>query len=95
LPLAGATPAQRPPQTGRLKQALFRSAFDPAAPLEDVCRTAADLGVHGFDAIESKDWPTLKRFGLKPTLAYPPNLTTICGGPNTGHQAIFTIDPGA
>jgi len=28
----------------------------------------------------------------KPTLAYPPNLTTICGGPNTGHQAIFTID---
>jgi hydroxypyruvate isomerase len=71
LPLAGATAAQRPPQTGRLKQALFRSAFDPTAPFEDVCRTAADLGVHGFDAIESKDWPTLKRFGLKPTLAYP------------------------
>src|SRR5205085_7774270 len=71
LPLGGATAAQRPPQTGRLKQALFRSAFDPTAPFEDVCRTAADLGVHGLDAIESKDWPTLKRFGLKPTLAYP------------------------
>ena len=27
-----------------------------------------------------------------PILAYPPNLTTICGGPNTGHQNIFTID---
>jgi len=27
-----------------------------------------------------------------PTLAYPPNLTTICGGPNTGHAAIFSVD---
>ena len=27
-----------------------------------------------------------------PILAYPPNLTTICGGPNTGHPTIFTID---
>jgi mono/diheme cytochrome c family protein len=27
-----------------------------------------------------------------PTLAYPPNLTTVCGGPNTGHSAIFTVD---
>src|SRR5436189_4993826 len=71
LPLAGATPGQRSPQTGRLKQALFRSAFDPTMPFEDVCRTAVDLGVHGFDAIESKDWPTLKRFGLKATIAYP------------------------
>ena len=69
LPLARATPGQRPPQTGRLKQALFRSAFDPAMPFEDVCRIAVDLGVHGFDAIETKDWATLKRFGLKPTIA--------------------------
>ena len=27
-----------------------------------------------------------------PTLAYPPNLTTVCGGPNYGHNAIFTVD---
>lgn len=27
-----------------------------------------------------------------PIYAYPPNLTTICGGPNTGHAAIFSID---
>lgn len=27
-----------------------------------------------------------------PALAYPPNLTTVCGGPNTGHAAIYTID---
>ena len=28
----------------------------------------------------------------KPALAYPPNLTTVCGGPNTGHPAIYSID---
>ncbi len=27
-----------------------------------------------------------------PILAYPPNLTTVCGGPNTGHNAIYSID---
>jgi mono/diheme cytochrome c family protein len=25
-----------------------------------------------------------------PTLAYPPNLTTVCGGPSTGHQQIYS-----
>jgi mono/diheme cytochrome c family protein len=27
-----------------------------------------------------------------PTYQYPPNLTTICGGPNTGHPRIFSVD---
>ena len=27
-----------------------------------------------------------------PILAYPPNLTTICGGASTGHPAIYSID---
>ncbi len=26
------------------------------------------------------------------TYAFPPNLTTLCGGPNTGHAAIYSID---
>jgi mono/diheme cytochrome c family protein len=26
------------------------------------------------------------------TFAFPPNLTTICGGPSTGHAAIYSID---
>jgi mono/diheme cytochrome c family protein len=26
------------------------------------------------------------------SFAFPPNLTTVCGGPNTGHAAIFSID---
>ena len=27
-----------------------------------------------------------------PTYAYPPNLTTLCGGPKYGHTRIFTVD---
>jgi mono/diheme cytochrome c family protein len=26
------------------------------------------------------------------TFAFPPNLTTVCGGPSTGHPAIYSID---
>ena len=26
------------------------------------------------------------------TFAFPPNLTTVCGGPNTGHAAIYSVD---
>jgi mono/diheme cytochrome c family protein len=26
------------------------------------------------------------------TYEFPPNLTTVCGGPNTGHPAIYTVD---
>jgi len=59
------------PRKGRLKQTLFRSAFDPKMSFEDMCREAARVGAHGFDAVEASEWPTLRRFGLVPTLAYP------------------------
>src|SRR4051812_48808939 len=59
------------PGTGRLKQALFRSAFDQSMSFEAMCREAVRLGAHGFDAVEASEWATMRRFGLVPTLAYP------------------------
>ena len=38
-------------------------------PLEAMCREAARLGVVGFDGVPLEQWPTLKKFGLIPTLA--------------------------
>jgi len=35
---------------------------------EDMCREAARLGLHCFDLIGQKDWPTLKKYGLIPTV---------------------------
>ena len=38
--------------------------------LEETCREAARLGCVGYDLIGPADWPTLKKYGLIPTM-YP------------------------
>jgi hydroxypyruvate isomerase len=66
--------AQAPPQSpraGRFKQGVTRGVFGRGATLEDSCREAARLGIAGFDLIGPADWPTLKKFGLVPSM-YPP-----------------------
>jgi hydroxypyruvate isomerase len=74
-PLASATaqeksdaPVQR---KGRLKQCVTRGVFGRGADFEETCRQAARLGCKGYDLIGPKDWPTLKKYGLIPTM-YPP-----------------------
>jgi hydroxypyruvate isomerase len=56
-------------KTGRLKQCVTAFPFDPKMPFEDRCREAARLGCVGFDLVGPKDWPTLKKYGLIPTMA--------------------------
>ncbi|MBZ5578044.1 MAG: TIM barrel protein [Acidobacteriia bacterium] len=68
---AGVAAAQTTSPTrhkGRLKQSAMRTNFDPKMPLEDVCREAARLGCWGMDLIGAQDWPTLKKYGLIPTM---------------------------
>jgi hydroxypyruvate isomerase len=60
-----AKPAHRP---GRLKQAVCPGVFGRNMPLEERCRHAARLGLHGIDLIGPKDWPTLQKYGLLPTM---------------------------
>jgi len=69
---AAAQTAQKVQRKGRLKQALFRQVFgttQPAMSFDEQCRIAADLGCFGFDLIPPQDWPTLKKYGLAPTMA--------------------------
>mgnify|MGYP005809709103 CR=1 FL=1 len=47
-------------------------------PFEEMCRTAAELGFQGFDLIRPAEFPTLKKYGLKPTMV--PNGATIADG---------------
>src|SRR5262245_54473512 len=58
------------PRKGRIKQGVTRGVFVRGAPLEDCCREAARLGIKGFDLIGPADWPTLKKYGLTPSM-YP------------------------
>src|SRR5688500_13769565 len=55
----------------RLKQGLMRVVFGPDSKLtfDDQCREAAKIGFKGFDLIGQADWPTLKKYGLVPTMA--------------------------
>jgi hydroxypyruvate isomerase len=63
------------PNKGRLKQCVTSFPFDPKLSFEDRCRVAAQVGCVGFDLIGPKDWPTLKKYGLIPTMAPPAGVT--------------------
>jgi hydroxypyruvate isomerase len=56
---------------GRIKQGVTRGVFARGTGLDDCCREAARLGIKGFDLIGPADWPTLKKYGLVPSM-YPP-----------------------
>ncbi len=83
LALAGAAGVRAAVERkGRLKQAVTRGVFGPkmSRDLEACCKMAADLGVKGFDLIGPQDWPTLKKYGLLPTMV--PGGTSIKDGIN-------------
>jgi hydroxypyruvate isomerase len=63
-------------RNGRLKQGVTAGVFDPKMSFEDQCRLAAELGCAGFDLVQMKDWPVLKKYGLVPSMA-PPEATGI------------------
>jgi hydroxypyruvate isomerase len=63
--------APAPKPKGKLKQTVTRGVFQRGMSLEDTCKIAADLGIVGYDLIGPADWPTLKKYGLIPTM-YPP-----------------------
>jgi hydroxypyruvate isomerase len=56
---------------GRLKQCVTAGVFARGMPFEDMCKEAARQGCVGFDLRGPQDWPTLKKYGLIPTM-YPP-----------------------
>jgi hydroxypyruvate isomerase len=66
--LASAQAARTAPATaGRLKQSLCRWCYSKI-PLDDLCRQAAEMGVVGMDLVEPADWPTIRKYGIVPTV---------------------------
>jgi len=83
LPTAAALQAAQAPKKAQFKQAVCRGVFRrPGTPMtmEECCRLAADHGVKGFDLIGPQDWPTLKKYGLVPTMV--PSASGIKDGVN-------------
>jgi hydroxypyruvate isomerase len=70
VPIASAQDAPKVERKGRLKQCVTQGVFARGTPFEDTCREAARLGIVGYDLRGPADWPTLKKYGLIPTM-YP------------------------
>jgi hydroxypyruvate isomerase len=66
---------------GRIKQGVTRGVFARGTSMDDCCREAARLGIKGFDLVGPQDWPTLKKYGLVPSM-YPPGPGGIPDGTN-------------
>jgi hydroxypyruvate isomerase len=62
-PAALATPGS----AGRLKQSVCRWCYSRIS-LDDLCRQAADMGISGVDLVEPDEWPTVRKYGLVPTV---------------------------
>jgi hydroxypyruvate isomerase len=60
--------ASAPARTGRLKQSVMRVNFAPMNDFDEMCRIAAQLGFEGVDLTGPRDWPTLEKHGLIPSL---------------------------
>jgi hydroxypyruvate isomerase len=75
VPLASAQEAPRIERKGRLKQCVTAGVFARGTPFEDTCREAARLGCKGYDLRGPADWPTLKKYGLIPTMYQGPGGT--------------------
>src|SRR5574338_1535530 len=65
---------------GRLKQGVTRGCFGRGKTLDEMAREAARLGAVSFDLIGQADWPTLRKYGLVPSMV--PGAGTIPVGSN-------------
>jgi hydroxypyruvate isomerase len=80
LAATGLAGAQSVTRKGRLKQAVTRGCFGRGRSFDQMCKEAAQLGIKGFDLIGPQDWPTLKQYGLLPTMV--PSGSSIRDGIN-------------
>jgi hydroxypyruvate isomerase len=59
--------AQAAPGGGRLKQSACKWCY-PKMTLDELCQNAQRIGLKGIDLVDYKDWPTVKKYGLVPSM---------------------------
>jgi hydroxypyruvate isomerase len=52
---------------GRLKQSVARWCY-AKIPIEDLCHSAAEMGITGMDLVDPKDWPVCRKYGITPAM---------------------------
>ena len=52
--------------------------------MDEFCRQAADMGISGMDLVEPADWPTVRKYGLTPTVTQGKGRIPVVEGVNAG-----------
>jgi len=55
------------PGGGRLKQSVSRWTYAKFS-MDELCAAAVRIGLKGIDLVDSKDWPTIQKHGLVPSM---------------------------
>lgn len=58
----------------------MNTAFPMGTPFEEMCRVTKEMGFDGFDLTGRQQWPTLKKYGLVPSLVTADVGTTFENG---------------
>ena len=45
--------------------------------MDEICANAAKLGIKGIDLLEPKDWPTVQKHGLVPSMVMSAGTITV------------------
>jgi hydroxypyruvate isomerase len=69
LPTVGAVSAVPAVRKNRIRQAVARWCY-LQIPIDDLCRSAADLGLQGIDLLQPAEYEVPRRYGLRCTMGY-------------------------
>jgi hydroxypyruvate isomerase len=89
-PLTGLLNQAHAETEGRIKQTVCRWCYDKMS-LDDLCKNAVRIGLKGIDLLDHKDWPTIQKYGLVPSMT--PGTVSIPNGFNRkeNHELLVRV----
>jgi len=66
------------PLKGNINHAVCRWCYN-SIPLEDLCKSAKEIGIKGIDLVGPADWPTLKKYGLYSSMCNGAEINLVDG----------------
>jgi hydroxypyruvate isomerase len=76
---ADAAPSHKnAPLKGNINHAVCRWCYQ-SIPLEDLCKSAKEIGIKGIDLVGPNDWPTLKKYGLYSSMCNGAEINLVDG----------------
>jgi hydroxypyruvate isomerase len=71
-------PKKNTPLKGNINHAVCRWCYNSIS-LEDLCKSAKEIGIKGIDLVGPNDWPTLKKYGLYSSMCNGAEINLVDG----------------